>query len=153
MSAGHAWLARLAIITALLVLHGCAGMGTSPTGAGERAITAEHAASELRRGAARLIDTRSAGERSGREMPEALGAQYGADRWRSAVTPDERRAFLAALSAAGIDVDSPIITICNAGVRAGAAAMFLRTAGYTNVRYVSGGYLGRGADEGWEFHR
>lgn len=138
------------LLPALAASVGCASLSGATLDA--KWVVLSHQAVALIRGSgAKLIDTRSHDERSGRVIWDSVPVQYGPDHWSSAVSVYEGSQFLIAISTAGMSKDDLIITICNAGFRARAAAAFLRDQGFANVYSVSGGYLGNDRDAGWQF--
>ena len=132
-------------------LAGCISQGSVPSLSSNISISSEVAVQLLRQGKIMLVDTRPTSERSGRHISQAIAIQFGPDPWNDNVTEQERDVFLAKLTAAGVSKDDPVVTVCTAGIRALAAAQFLRSLGFTNVKSVIGGYLGRDSDAGWQF--
>ena len=107
------------------------------------ALSAPQALALLRAGKIVLIDVRSP-----REW-RATGVPTGA----KTVTihhPQGPSGFLRdILKAAGGDKTRPIALICARGVRSSRAKRFLDANGFTNVRDVPEGMLGRGLRPGW----
>lgn len=116
-------------------------------------VSSEETVKLHRKGEIRLVDTRSASERSGREISNTLAIQLGPDRWIGTLTDDDAQSFLRRIEASGLTTHDAIVTICNAGVRAAAAAELLRASGYTRAKAVAGGYIGTNKDLGWQFFR
>ena len=94
-----------------------------------------------------LLDVRSVEEYAGGHPPGADHIPYPTARGRGRddpallrVTPEE---FLADVTSRIPDKDTPIITMCSGGGRSAMAANILAKAGYTNVRSIWTGYLGK----------
>lgn len=138
-------------LLACCLLAGCASHACPSSVTCDISISAESAVQLLRQGKIKLIDTRAPSERSAGSILGSLPIQFGSDRWTDSVTDQDKTRFLAQVTAAGLNQHESIVTICNAGVRSLAAAKILRSAGYTNVRSVLGGYLGTDSDPGWQF--
>jgi rhodanese-related sulfurtransferase len=140
-------------LTALVCLGMCAcasHVSTQPV-SGDASISAEHASQLFRQGLVRLVDTRSADERVGRPISGSLHIQFGPDHWLGSASREDESRFLAQVLEAGLSPNLQLVTVCNAGVRATAAATFLRSIGYLNSRSVVGGYYGNDRDPGWQF--
>lgn len=114
-------------------------------------VSSEDAARLLRKGEIHLVDTRSEPERTGREIAKALAIQLGPDSWTGDLTDMDRQSFLKRIEDSGLTRNDAIVTICNAGVRASAAARLLRASGYAKAKAVAGGYIGTNSDSGWQF--
>ena len=113
-------------------------------------VSSEEAVKLLRKGEIKLVDTRSGPERS-REISNALTIQVGPDRWTGELTNNDKQSFLTRIEASGLTRNDAIVVICNAGVRASAAARLLRASGYAKAKAVAGGYIGTNSDLGWQF--
>lgn len=135
------------------ILVGCASanLGAPPTR--DASIPAEQAARLWRQGKIKLIDTRSTNERSSGLVVDALLIQFGPDQWSLGAAEQDSKTFVLLVTEAGLGPADPVVTLCNVGVRSLAAARALRSAGFESVRSVAGGYLGKGADPGWQFHQ
>jgi rhodanese-related sulfurtransferase len=107
------------------------------------ALSAPEALAQARAGTIVLIDVRSPAE----------WRQTGVPAGAKTVTihhPRGARGFLRdILKAAGGDKSRPIALICARGVRSSRAKRFLDANGFTNVRDVPEGMLGRGSRPGW----
>ena len=107
------------------------------------ALSAPEALAQARAGTIVLIDVRS--PREWRQTGIPAGAKT--------VTihhPRGARGFLRdILEAAGGDRSRPIALICARGVRSSRAKRFLEANGFTNVRDVPEGMMGRGNRPGW----
>lgn len=114
-------------------------------------MPAQSAVELLRKGKIKVIDTRSASERSAGAIDDSIPIQFGPDRWTESIAEEDRALFLAQLIEAGVNQQDVIVTVCNFGVRALAAAKFLRSVGFTSARSVAGGYIGKDSDPGWQF--
>jgi rhodanese-related sulfurtransferase len=111
---------------------------------------------------ARLVDVRTKAEWSYVGVPE-LGAAAAPLflEWQiwpdMAVNADFVPALDAALAAAGLDRDDPVVFLCRSGVRSAAAARALTAAGWRRAYNLSGGFEGppdddchRGGVAGWK---
>lgn len=111
---------------------------------------------------ARLVDVRTTAEWSYVGVPE-LGTAAAPLflEWQTwpdmAVNADFVPALGAALTAAGLDRDDPVIFLCRSGVRSAAAAQALTAAGWRRAYNLSGGFEGppdddchRGGVAGWK---
>lgn len=136
--------ARRAVARGLLAMLavGLGAITLSGAQAGD-ALTAPEALAQARAGKIVLIDVRSPREWRQTGVPE--GAKT--------VTihhPQGARGFLAdVLEAAGGDKSRPIALICARGGRSSRGKRFLEANGFTNVRDVPEGMLGRGDRPGW----
>lgn len=133
--------ARYLPLTApLLVL---ALLVSAPAAASEGVVTAPEALAASKAGKSVLIDVRSPAE----------WRQTGIPKGARAITIHQRggiSAFVAKVRAALKDrKDTPIMLICAAGGRSSRARAALMTAGFTNVKDVSEGMMGRGGSPGW----
>jgi rhodanese-related sulfurtransferase len=95
-------------------------------------LSAEHAAAELERGDALLIDLREPNEQAQHGMiPEAISAPRGMlEFWADPTSPYHRQEF---------DPQRRIILHCASGGRSALAADTLQQLGYTNVAHLAGG--------------
>jgi rhodanese-related sulfurtransferase len=136
--------ARRTVARGLVVLLAVSLAGISLSGAeATDALSAPEALAQARAGKIVLIDVRS--PREWRETGVPAGAKT--------VTihhPEGGRGFLRdVLKAAGGDKSRPIVLICARGVRSSRGKRFLEANGFTNVRDVPEGMLGRGNRPGW----
>lgn len=145
----RALLEGVACISLAALFTGCASIEESS--GSQWTISSEQAAALLRDKGAKLVDTRSANERSGRPIAGAIPIQFGANHWSTKVAESEDDRFLVKIVLAGMSPEDRIITICNIGTRANFAAQFLRSKGFRSVYSVSGGYIGNERDVGWQF--
>lgn len=136
--------ARRAVLRGVVAVLavGLAAIGLSGAEATD-ALSAPEAFAQARAGKIVLIDVRSP-----REW-RATGVPAGA----KTVTihhPQGARGFLRdILKAAGGDKTRPIALICARGVRSSRGKRFLDANGFTNVRDVPEGMMGRGSRPGW----
>lgn len=131
------------LIAVLGLLVGAAAVLSAPARAGN-IVSAPAAFASVEKGDITLVDVRSS--REWRETGIAAGAKT--------VTIHNRRgikAFVAEMvKAVGGDKSKPVALICAAGVRSARAGKILAAAGFTNVRNVFEGMLGRpDAGPGW----
>ena len=142
---------RRLTLLALCCMAGCVSQGAIPSIRNDISIPSQDAIQLLRQGKPKLIDTRTPTERSARRIFDSVSIPFGPDQWTGDVTEQEKNIFLTQVTAAGLTQDDLIVTVCNAGVRALSAATFLRSAGFTRVHSVIGGYIGNHSDPGWQF--
>lgn len=145
--AAPARLHQITVVATLATLLGCAS-GAPQT---DMLISSEDAVALWRSGKARIVDTRHPHERGEATIPGALAVPFGPARWSTDPATHRGEEFAAAVAAAGVTRDDEVVMVCNAGVRARSAAAFLRDRGYSRSRAVVGGFLGKGADPGWQF--
>jgi rhodanese-related sulfurtransferase len=136
--------ARRGMMRGLAAMFAIALAAVSLSGAEDTdALSAPEAFAQARAGEIVLIDVRSP-----REW-RATGVPAGA----KTVTihhPQGAQGFLRdILKAAGGDKTRPIALICARGVRSSRGKRFLDANGFTNVRDVPEGMLGRGSRPGW----
>lgn len=122
----------------------CAGFFLSLSARAGTIVSAPSALASAAKGDVTLVDIRSA--REWRQTGIAKGAKTVTIHNRNGI-----RAFVAEMvKAVGGDRTKPVALICAAGVRSARAEKILTAAGFTNLRNVSEGMLGRpDAGPGW----
>lgn len=132
-------------------LAGCVSQGPMPSVTSDLSIPSEQAVQLLRQGKIKLVDTRTPSERLDRQISNSVLIQFGPDQWTEEITEHDKNMFLTQVTAAGLTPQDQIVTVCNAGLRSLAAAKVLRFAGFMRVHSVTGGYIGKDSDPGWQF--
>lgn len=109
--------------------------------------------------AAQVVDVRTTAEWNFVGLPDLSSANREAQlvEWQSFPTMAPNPDFVAQVSAANPDKNTPIFFLCRSGARSRSAAIAMTRAGYTRAYNIAGGFEGdlnterhRGQHNGWK---